>query len=161
MKAGNKMKKAHLILIITYFIFIIYFAVFNWEMFIITLNVNFGFTVINLPMVIAIFLFGLLFIMIEWGLNNILKLRLEKTVLEKENEIALLKSAKYDEQLSAVQKNQNSIESLHNKINKLMEKMEINSDEQSTQITASKIAERQEEEKPVNEEKDQNKNLEL
>jgi hypothetical protein len=48
------MKKIHLILLIIYVFITLYFAIFNWDVFIVNLGVSFGFSVVKLPLVAVI-----------------------------------------------------------------------------------------------------------
>lgn len=55
------------LLLILYTLVYLYFMVFNWKMFIISLNVDLGFTVVNIPPFIILFLLGFIIIgILSW-----------------------------------------------------------------------------------------------
>ena len=147
------MKRTHLILLVIYIISVLYFAVFNWEMFLITLNVNLGFSIINIPLIVAIFLYGICFLLIQWGLVNIYKLKTERDLARKDSEIKLLKSAQYDNQASEIQKHSATLDELNSKLNKVMEKLEIDIKKQAVTEMTETIKVSEEEIKPEDEQK--------
>lgn len=57
----------HAVLLILYTIINLYFAVFNWQVFIVKLNIDLGFTVITMPPFILLFLIGFIIIgILSW-----------------------------------------------------------------------------------------------
>jgi hypothetical protein len=57
----------HSIILILYTLIYLYFAVFNWQVFIVKLNIDLGFGVINIPPFIIFFLMGFILIgILSW-----------------------------------------------------------------------------------------------
>jgi hypothetical protein len=57
----------HSILLILYTLINLYFAIFNWQVFIVKLNIDLGFAVLNLPPFIVLFLLGFILIgILSW-----------------------------------------------------------------------------------------------
>ena len=57
----------HSVLLILYTLLYLYFAVFNWQVFIVKLNIDLGFAVINVPPFIILFLIGFILIgILSW-----------------------------------------------------------------------------------------------
>jgi predicted membrane protein len=129
------MKKSHLILIIVYLFVILYFAIFNWDVFVITLGISLGFTVINIPFTITLFLCGLLFILIQLGMMSIRNSAIEHNLEDKMNEINRLKAEQFDQQSTEIQKNTKSLNELHDKLNQLLSKFDID-DQENTSLLA-------------------------
>jgi len=72
-----------IILLILYILFIFYFAVFNWQVFTVKLNVNLGFGILEFPPFIILSVIGLIIISIlSWSNYNI---RLRKMIYELEH----------------------------------------------------------------------------
>jgi cytoskeletal protein RodZ len=145
---SKTMKKVHLILLIIYVFITLYFAIFNWEVFIVNLGVSLGFAVIKLPLVAMIFLFALIFLLIQWGLAHLneskhiqrltqkdneissLEKEYELESMKKENEINALKASFYDEQVEQIKENSESIIDLQAQLNKIMEVLPVKVDEE-------------------------------
>lgn len=119
------MKKTNLTLITLYFVFTLYFAVLNWDMFIVFLNISLGFTVLNIPLIIVLFSLGLVFLFIQWGFVIIYNLKIERALARKDSEITKLKAVQYDNQKSIIHDNSMSLKELHDKVNKIMVKLKI------------------------------------
>jgi hypothetical protein len=77
------------ILLILYILAYLYFAVFNWQIFIVKLNINLGFGVVEFPPFIVLFLLGFIFIgILSWTNYNI---RLRKMIYELEHGVEMVK----------------------------------------------------------------------
>jgi len=75
------------ILLILYTLAYLYFAVFNWQIFIVKLNVNLGFGVVEFPPFIVLFLLGFIIIgILSWTNYNI---RLRKMIYELEHGVEM------------------------------------------------------------------------
>ena len=69
----------------------LYFAVFNWQIFIVKLNVNLGFGIVELPLFVVLFLFGFIIAgILSWS-NYYIRLRKMIYNLEHGVEIGRLK----------------------------------------------------------------------
>lgn len=119
------MKRTQLILVIIYLAVTLYFALFNWDMFIVNLNISLGFGIVRIPLLVVLFIAGLALLLIEWAIVKIFSLKKEQELARKEGEITELKAVQFDNQLTEVRKNSASLEELHSKINLVMEKLDI------------------------------------
>ncbi|MCJ7713185.1 hypothetical protein MUO66_01825 [Candidatus Bathyarchaeota archaeon] len=97
------MKKINLVIVITFFILAIYFAIFNWDVFILQLNVSLWFTTITLPLIAFIFLLSLIFLIFQWVAAIISDMSIEKILTKKDEEINTAKATFYDSNENRVQ----------------------------------------------------------
>jgi len=75
------------ILLILYTLAYLYFAIFNWQIFIVKLNINLGFGVVEFPPFIVLFLLGFIIIgILSWTNYNI---RLRKMIYELEHGVEM------------------------------------------------------------------------
>jgi len=112
------MKKFTLFLTGLYILIIMYFAVFNWNVFILELEVNLGFRVVQFPLLAGIFLIGLFFFILLWIYSSITKIIMSK------------KLAKINEQLNKIKDSNNSeiennLEIILNNIDELKDKIDL------------------------------------
>lgn len=117
------MKRTHLILIAVYFMVALYFAAFNWDMFILNLNISVGFTVFRMPFIMVMLFAGLMLILLEWALFELYTIRVHREAARREDVISKLKAEKYEKQLTDVQKNSSKLDQLQNKIDQLILKL--------------------------------------
>jgi hypothetical protein len=103
-------------------------------MFIVKLNVSLGFAVLNIPVIIVLFLLGLIFILIQWGMVTIDKMKMEKDFAQKNSEILQLKAAQYDTQLTEVKRNSTSLKELHQKLNEVMINLGIKEEDKTRDL---------------------------
>lgn len=102
------MKKIQFVLLALYLVVALYFAILNWDVFSVSLKISLGFFIINLPLIAMIFLLGLTFLLIQWGLSQLSDLKLQQELAQKENEINSLskeyelKSVKKDNEINAL-----------------------------------------------------------
>lgn len=133
------MKKTQFIPLAVYLVIVFYFAIFNWDVFSVSLKVSLGFFIINLPLIAMIFLLGLIFLLMQWGLNhlsdlkhqqelaqnenemNSIKKEYELKSVKKDNEINALKASFYDEQIEQIKTNSEHIAELETRFNELLE----------------------------------------
>jgi hypothetical protein len=77
----------HSILLILYTLVNLYFAIFNWQVFTVKLNIDLGFGVITLPPFVVTFLFGFIIIGILSWMNYMSDL--QKTIYELEQGVEI------------------------------------------------------------------------
>jgi len=124
------MKRIHLILLVIYLFIGLYFTVFNWDMFMVNLNVDMGFTVINTPLLIDLFFVGLLFMLAIWGISATRILKLERDLAKKDKEISALKAVKYDEQKGDINDTKKSLSELRDKTELILNKLDKSEDKE-------------------------------
>ncbi|MBD3223575.1 MAG: hypothetical protein GF313_02530 [Caldithrix sp.] len=117
------MKNSRTIVTLMYIMIVLYFAIFNWDLFTVTLNIDIGFTLIQMPIFIVLFSISFIFILLQLAMGIINNMQTERHIAQKDYEIMNLKAEQYGNQLSEVRKNAMSLKELHNKINKLNAKI--------------------------------------
>ena len=85
------MNKPTLILTIIYLIIIVYFAIFNWDIFVLDLDVNLGIKVIQFPLIAGIFFFGFILFSLLWLNNSFTSILLRKKLNKTRKELNKLK----------------------------------------------------------------------
>ena len=121
------MNKPTLILTIIYLVIIAYFAIFNWNIFVLNLDVNLGIKVVQFPLIAGIFFFGFILFILLWLNNSFSSILLRKKLNKARKELNKLKvtgSLNIDDKL----------EELTKKLDELLERSEFPS--QETQITS-------------------------
>jgi len=112
------------------FLVMIYFAIFNWDVFVISLNVSVGVGVITVPLVATVFLIGIFFLGLQTGLTYFIDARrnreriLKETEIgaikkEKDLEISALKASFYEEEAVQIRQNTARIVELESEMEKL------------------------------------------
>jgi hypothetical protein len=94
----------------------LYFAVFNWQIFTVKLNINFGFAVAEIPVFIVLFLLGFIFLgILSWANYNI---RLQKMIYELEQgvEIGRLKDKLDNKKIQKLIFEENNLKLLNEKL---------------------------------------------
>lgn len=119
------MKRIHLILMMIYLFTMFYFAVFNWEIFVVNLNISLGLAVVQVPLIMVFFISGLVLLLIEWGVSKILSLKAERVLSNKSGEIVKIKAARFDSQQTENPKNFIRLEELNSKLDLVLEKLNI------------------------------------
>jgi hypothetical protein len=110
------MKYVQTVPIVALFLVMAYFALFNWNVFIVSLNIDVGLGVIAVPLVATVFLVGLFFLGLQTGLTYFVGFRRNRDRTLKESEIGALKKEKdleisalkasfYDEQPAQIKQN--------------------------------------------------------
>lgn len=116
------MKKFNIILIAVYLILMVYFAIFNWSIFISMTEVNVGFGSFFFPVIPLISLVSLLFLFLLWFSNRILLSKMDKTVFERDSKLAMLKAEKYDMVEKQLKEHYEILMDLQETMNQLLEK---------------------------------------
>ena len=115
-----------------FFLVIVYFAIFNWSVFTVSLSVSLGFGLITVPLVATVFLVGLVFLGLQTGLTYFVNLRVgrERRVKEselgalkkeKEMEISRLKASFYEDEALQIRENTERIAALQSEMEKVKE----------------------------------------
>jgi hypothetical protein len=128
------MKYVRIVPLATLFLVMVYFAIFNWSVFIVSLDISTGFGLVTLPLVAAVFLVGLVFLGLQTGLTYFIDLRRsrEKTQREseigtfkkeKDLEISALKASFYEEEAGQIKQNAERIAELQMEMEKVREWM--------------------------------------
>ena len=68
------MKYLRAVPLLVLFLVTVYFAIFNWRVFIVSLDVSTGVGSVRLPLVAAVFLVGMLFLGLQTGLTYLMNL---------------------------------------------------------------------------------------
>ena len=116
------MNKFALVLTIVFLILTIYFAIFNWNVFVLNLDVNVGFQIIQLPLVATIFAVGITFLALQWLVTLLNELNLQKKISKKTEEVNSLKYGStfpIEENFASLS---NKMEELLGKVNNLIDK---------------------------------------
>ncbi len=90
------MKKANIVFIILYLLFVVYFSTLNWSLFINEFNINLGFNSVLIPIFPILLFINLIFLLFQWLTFKIIMSRVQKTVDNQEKKLAILKAGKYD-----------------------------------------------------------------
>lgn len=106
------MKKINLVIVVIYFLLAVYYAVFNWSSFVAAHTIDFGFSVINLPVIAVIVLVGLSLVVFQWLVAIVGDLTTAKRITQKDEEMNSAKAAFYDTNENRLQKISDSIEQL-------------------------------------------------
>ena len=117
------MKKIHLILVLAYLFISFYFAIFNWDIFTVSLNVSFGFAVFKMPLIALLILFGLLLLLIQMLMANMSAIKHERDLLQKDNELMVLKVAHHDNSLPDIRNITEDLKNLQAKVDDLARNM--------------------------------------
>ncbi|MBU0580749.1 MAG: hypothetical protein KKA19_06200 [Candidatus Margulisbacteria bacterium] len=113
------MKKTNLVLVLLYFLFVLYYAIFNWSVFVADFNIDVGFTVISMSLIAFVFFVGLIIAVFQWVIAIISDLANEKRLSKKNEEINSVKAAFYDENNNQLQKINDSLEQLFTSVDGL------------------------------------------
>ncbi|MFP4622445.1 MAG: hypothetical protein ACLFM7_14135 [Bacteroidales bacterium] len=134
-----------------------YFAAFNWEVFIVGLNINLGFTVITGYPFLFYFFTGIIFLIVLRYIAQYLRER--QTTHEKnlENRIAMqgkdieilqLKEVLFNMQTKEYNQTAESMKSLNEKLNKISQQMQTGKQEYSEKEKETEAEEKAEEKNP-------------
>jgi len=116
-----------------YLVLSLYFAMFNWDIFIITINTNLGFAVVKTPPFLLLFLIGLFIIAIQSNFSYIretshevenLQRVIELEKLKKNNEINDFKASVLDSQTKTTERNIQKLGEIQDVLIKITEELE-------------------------------------
>jgi len=108
------MKKYVWLYPVVYLLIFLYFAIFNWDVFIVTINTNLGFTVVKTPPFLLLFIVGLFVTALQSNFTYIRETRhevsylyksIELEKLKKDNEINDFKASVLDGQTKTTERN--------------------------------------------------------
>ena len=117
-----------------YLVLSLYFAILNWDVFIITINTNLGFAVVKTPPFLLLFLLGLFIIAIQSNFSYIretshevenLQKIIELEKLKKDNEINEFKASVLDSQTQTSERNIQKLGEIQDVLLKITEELEI------------------------------------
>lgn len=115
-----------------------YYLLFNWDVFIVQLNTNFGFNTYNMYPFVFFFFIGLIgIVIVKYAIHysEMQNKAIEKenksktTLLEKDIEILKLKEVLFKMQSDGMNKSASTINALHAKLDSLSKKYEVENEE--------------------------------
>ena len=115
------MRKIHLVIIILYFLIACYFALFNWAIFSVSLNVDLGFSIIQIPLIAMVFSFSLIILLIQLGLNYVSDLSHERDLGKKESDIQSFKAELHDHKSDDLEVFSEKLNSVEQKLDELLQ----------------------------------------
>ncbi|MBE9509522.1 MAG: hypothetical protein IMY71_01485 [Bacteroidetes bacterium] len=116
-----------------YLVLSLYFAIFNWDVFIISINTNLGFAVVKTPPFLLLFLLGLFIIVLQSNFDYIRETRhevenlqrvIELEKLKKDNEINNFKASILDSQTKTSERNIQKLGEIQDVLAKITEELE-------------------------------------
>ena len=116
-----------------YLVLSLYFAILNWDVFIITINTNLGFAVVKTPPFLLLFLLGLFIIAIQSNFSYIretshelenLQRVIELEKLKKDNEINDFKASVLDSQTKTTERNIQKLGEIQDVLARITEELE-------------------------------------
>ena len=116
-----------------YLVLSLYFAIFNWDVFIITINTNLGFAVIKTPPFLLLFLIGLFIIALQSNFTYIsetkhevenLQRAIELHKLKNNNEINDFKASVLDSQTKTTERNIQKLGEIQDVLVRITEELE-------------------------------------
>ena len=125
---NHKLNNTINVILVIYLAVWIYYAIFNWDVFVIKLNTNAGFSVIGGFPFIFFFLLGLVTLLLLKYVAHLHILQGERkekdqvhriTLLEKDIEILKMKEVLFKMQTSEMSKNSSHLNALHEKLDEL------------------------------------------
>ncbi len=131
------MKKIYLPVILVYTFLLIYYAIFNWHVFILNLDVNLGFGSIKIPLIAILMAVSLTLLILQWVSVSISMLKHDRDILKKDNEIVNLKLLSQQNTETDIQKMSQTLTSLDNKVRDFVAKPAKVSDSETEQVTNS------------------------
>ena len=122
------MRKIHLVIVILYFLIACYFALFNWEIFSVSLNVDLGFSIIQIPLIAMVFSFSLIILLIQLGLIYVSDLSHERDLGKKESDIQSFKAELHDHKSDDIEVFSKKLNSVEQKLDELLTLQEQTTD---------------------------------
>jgi len=111
------MKKFTLFLTVFYIFIIAYFAILNWNVFMLELDVNLGVRVIQLPLIAGIFFVGFFLFILLWINSFITNMVINKKLAKTNVQLNKMKDTNNSEIENKLEKLFSSIDELKDKIN--------------------------------------------
>lgn len=90
------MKRFNYLIYAVYLLFMFYTAVLNWQLFALPVDINLGFSISKLPLVLSVFIFGLVFLLIQMLGYMVIMARKNKNYIRIETELNTLKASNLD-----------------------------------------------------------------
>lgn len=111
------MKKFTLFLAVFYILIIGFFAIFNWNVFMLELDVNLGVRVVQFPLIAGIFLIGLFLFVLLWINSSITNIIMKKNLAKTNERLNKMRETNNSEIENKLEKLFNSFDELKDKIN--------------------------------------------
>ncbi|NQU82161.1 MAG: hypothetical protein HQ543_11635 [Bacteroidetes bacterium] len=127
------MKKYVWLYPVVYLLIFLYFAIFNWDVFIVTINTNLGFTVVKTPPFLLLFIVGLFVTALQSNFTYIRETRhevsylyksIELEKLKKDSEINDFKASVLDSQTKTSERNIQKLGEIQDVLEKLTEELD-------------------------------------
>ena len=119
------MKNFTLFLGVFYILIIAYFAVFNWNVFMLELDVNLGIGIIQFQLIAGIFLVGLFLFILLWINSSITNVIMKKKLANSNERLNKLRDSNNSEIEIKLEKLINSIDEVKDKINFVSKRISI------------------------------------
>lgn len=129
------MRKIHLVIVILYFLIACYFALFNWAIFSVSLNVDLGFSIIQIPLIAMVFSFSLIILLIQLGLIYVSDLSHERDLGKKESDIQSFKAELHDHKSDDLEVFTEKLNSVEQKLDELLQSGNTKTDDPELQDT--------------------------
>ena len=127
------MRNVHLAIIILYFIIACYFALFNWAIFSVSLDIDLGFSILQIPLIAMVFSFSLVILLLQLGLIYLSDLSHERDMDKKETEIQSVKAGLHDHKLDDLEGFSEKLTSVEQKLDELLTSQEQTADRPENQ----------------------------
>ncbi|MCW8850264.1 MAG: hypothetical protein OQJ81_09840 [Melioribacteraceae bacterium] len=114
------MKKFTLFIATIYILIITFFAILNWNVFMLELDVNLGVRIVQFPLLAGIFLIGLFFFTLLWIYSTLTNIIMNKKLAKTNQQLNKIKDSNNSEM-------ENKLEKLFKIINELKDKIDLNS----------------------------------
>ena len=119
------MKNFTLFLGVFYILIIAYFAVFNWNVFMLELDVNLGIGIIQFQLIAGIFLVGLFLFILLWINSSITNVIMKKKLANSNEQLNKIRDSNNSEIEIKLEKLFNSIDEVKDKINFVSKRISI------------------------------------
>ena len=142
------MKNVQLTIIAIYAFIIGYLTLFNWQVVILSLNVNIGFTTIKIPLIAGLMFLALIMLLLQWMFTKYNQIAYEQRLseknkkidslsqnyelssLKKDNELNALKSSFFEKEAAQLKENSVSLADLYSQLDRILNLLSPNEQSQ-------------------------------